>query len=172
MKRNGFRWRFVIGPETDGQAFEIAIQILYCKRCRKVTSVLPSFCVPYKSHTVSTFKKFFVYLFFTTLSLSQVVGKARGFNGSYQAAQAWVRSFKNNNINLTAELRTLTGINSSAKNISPPSGRHKDLFSAWQMLGKLARQSALQALSIKPSLEKVQYFLWQNRKLGLFRCTG
>lgn len=164
MKKNGFRYRYVLGPDTDGKPLAIPIRVLYCKLCQKVTSILPSFCIPYKVHTVLTFDFFFHRLFFTMLSLTEVVTEARGLAGYYQLAQAWIRSFKDNTINLTAEIRSL--LQDYQTNFQP-SLRCQELFPTWQDLQRLAR-----CLGLKSSLEKTQYVLWQKKKLTIFAYLG
>ena len=165
LKKNGFRWRYVVGPDTDGQSLWIPIRVLYCKLCCKVTSILPSFCVPYKIHTLVTFEAFFLYLLFTRLPLSEIVKRARKLTGYYQLAQAWIKSFKTNIVNLTCQIRTLipeTPINQSSL-------RYQQVCACWWLLQRLAQH--LQP-SICLPLEKAQLFLWQKTKLGLFAYLG
>lgn len=172
LKKNGFYYRYIVGIDTDGEYLLIPIRVLYCKRCQEVTSILPSFCVPYKIHTVLTFELFFGYLFFTRLSLAKVVERARRVKPSYQLAQAWIRSFKENLTNLTCELRSLCQ-EIWTESSSPSPQRFQDIFPAWWSLQSLALSLSPQGIPQDyPFLEKSCLYLFWKRRLGLFRYLG
>lgn len=162
----------MLGPDTGGALLRIPIRVLYCKRCRKLTSILPSFCIPYKIHTVLTFESFFLTVFFTKLPLAQVIERARCDTGYYQLAQAWVKSFKTNLVNLASELRTLLPADPGGNSRPSSSLRYQHLAPTWWSLQRLARQPFPQFPSAALPLEKAQYFLWYRRKLGLFAYLG
>lgn len=168
IKKNGFFWRYVVGPDTDGKSLWIPIRVFYCKRCHKVTSILPSFCIPYKIHTVLAFESFFFYLFFSNLSLDKIVKRSRKLSGYYQLAQAWIKSFKSNVVNLTAEVRSLWPRNYPRRSKAELPFRHQDIFPVWWSLQRLVRHPLFQSSPIYLPLEKAQYLLWEKRKLGLF----
>lgn len=163
LKKNGYHWRYVIGPDTGGEALLIPIRVLYCRRCHKITYILPSFCVPRKQHTVLAFESFFLYLFCTKLSLTQVAERARRIKSSYQLAQAWIKSFRNNVVNLTAEVRTIMKVTDNNDSCY----RCIELSSLWWSLQKLADDLSPQFPGMLP-LERVQWILMQKRRLSLF----
>ena len=163
LKKNGYHWRYVIGPDTGGEALLIPIRVLYCRRCHKVTYILPSFCVPRKQHTVLAFESFFLYLFFTKLSLTEVVERARRIKSSYQLAQAWIKSFRNNVVNLTAEVRTIMKVTDHNASCY----RYMELSSLWWSMQRLADNLSHQFPGMLP-LERVQFTLMQKRRLSLF----
>ena len=162
----GFRWRFVLGPDTGGIYLSIPIRMLYCTLCHKTISILPSFCVPRRAHSLLAYETFFFYLFFTQLPLAKIIKKAKGrkANGYYQLAQAWIKSFKNNIINLTAEIRT--SIKGFHKRIDYNSCRYSDALPTWWGLQNLAHLS-FPAASQQLPLERVQMLL-KKRRLGIF----
>ena len=162
LKKNGYHWRYVIGPDTGGEALLIPIRVLYCRRCHKVTYIFPSFCVPRKQHTVLAFESFFLYLLFTRLSLAQVVERARRIKSSYQLAQAWIKSFRGNAVNLTAEVRTMKVTDNNVSCY-----RYTELSTLWWSLQRLADDLSHQFPGMLP-LERVQFTLMQKRRLSLF----
>lgn len=163
LKKNGYHWRYVIGPDTGGEALLIPIRVLYCRRCHKVTYILPSFCVPRKQHTVLAFESFFLYLFFTKLSLTEVVKRARKIKGCYQLAQAWIKSFQSNVVNLTAEVRTIMKVTEDTIFCY----RYRELSYVWWSLQKLACNVSREIPGMLP-LERVQFTLMKKRNLSLF----
>jgi len=167
VEKNGFRWRFVLGPDTDGISLLIPIRMLYCTLCHKGISILPSFCVPRKIHTVLAYETFFLYAFFSPLPLAKIIERSKGRNatGYYQLAQAWIKSFRNNIINLTAEIKTL--IKNFHKKTTYTSYRYNDALPTWWGLQKLTYLLFHQAPQRLP-LERVQYLLLTKRRLGLF----
>ncbi len=170
LKDNGYYWRFVIGPDTGGSSLLIPVHYLYCRLCLKITVILRSFCIHKKVLSALAYETFFFYVFFTNLPMAKIIKRAKGRSdrcwGYHQLGYTWIKSFKNNIINLTAEIRTfIKGFHK--RDTYYTSCRYSDLLPTWWGLQNLAYLLFPEKLHLLP-LERAQYLLVRKRRVGIF----
>jgi hypothetical protein len=101
LRRHGTYSRTVV---TENETFKIDVRRFLCVSTGRTVSLLPDFLVPRKQHSCGVIISFFYAWAIAGLSISLAAGRATSAYPSRQKAQAWIRGFWRNLLDIEAYL--------------------------------------------------------------------
>jgi transposase len=102
---HGWYRRTLVDIEFDGT---IRVRRYLCRSCRRTTSLLPAFALPYVRFSLAVITRFLTARLLEGTTLSQAAAQAAPPGMPYQRGQGWVRRFHRQAVIVAAALVTLT----------------------------------------------------------------